>query len=61
MDEKTPILYRRDFPSTVDMLEELRAMVKILKQEPKKGFELEGVETQVEFSSAYAILHYKVV
>ena len=61
MDEKTPILYRRDFPSTVDMLEELRAMVEILKQEPKKGFELEGVETKVESSSAYAILHYKVV
>lgn len=61
MDEKTPRLYRRDFPSTVDMLEELRAMVEILKQEPKKGFELEGVETQVEPSFAYAILHYKVV
>ena len=60
MDEQTPRLYRRDFSSTVDMLEELRAMVEILKQEPKKGFKLESVETQVERSSAYAILHYSV-
>lgn len=61
MDKKTPILHLRDFPSTVAMLEELQAMVEILKQEPEKGFELEGVETQVDSSSAYAILHYKVV
>ena len=60
MDKKTPILHLRDFPSTVAMLEELQAMVEILKQEPEKGFKVESVETQVERSSAYAILHYSV-
>ena len=61
MDKKTPVLHLRDFPSTVAMLEELQAMVEILKQEPEKGFEVESVETQVELRSAYAILHYSVV
>lgn len=61
MDKKTPILHLRDFPSTVAMLEELQAMVEILKQEPEKGFKVESVETQVELRSAYAILHYSVV
>ena len=61
MDKKTPSLRLKDFPSTLAMLEELQAMVELLKQETKKGFELDSVETQVEIDSAYAILHYQAV
>ena len=45
MDKKTPMLYLKDFPSTVAMLEELSSIVELFKQER---------------SSAYAILHYSV-
>ncbi len=60
MDKKTPMLYLKDFPSTVAMLEELSSIVELFKHEPEKGFKVDSVETQVERSSAYAILHYSV-
>lgn len=60
MDKKTPILHLKDFPSTVAMLEELSSIVELIKREPQKGFEVESVETQIERSSVYAILHYSV-
>lgn len=57
MDKKTPILYLRDFPSTVAMLDELKAMVDLLKKEREKGMVVDCVETQVEKGKAYAIVH----
>lgn len=57
MDKKTPILYLRDFPSVVAMIDELKAMVDLLKKEKENGMVVDCVETQVEKERAYAIVH----
>ena len=57
MSKKTPIYYRKDFSSVVEMLEELRTKVAEMKESLQNMWNVDFVETQVTRNEAYAILY----